>query len=93
MAPVGGPTEPVGRMNMHKFSKAVVGFAAISMVAAPIAASAVTSVGDARATSSVNGANDLGGGSGWIIGLVGLLAGVAAIIIIAKDDDDAPVSP
>lgn len=78
---------------MPKFRKAVIGLAAMSIIASPIAASAATGVGNARATSSVSGANDLGGGSGWIIGLVGLLAGVAAIIIIANDDDDAPVSP
>jgi len=78
---------------MQKFRKAAIGLAAISIIASPIAASAATGLQNARATSNVNGANDLGGGSGWIIGLVGLLAGVAAIIIIANDDDDAPVSP
>lgn len=78
---------------MHKFRNAAIGLAALSTIASPIAASAATGVGDARATSNMAGANDLGGGSSWIIGLVGLLAGVAAIVIIAKDDDDAPVSP
>lgn len=78
---------------MQNFRKAAIGLAAMSIIASPIAASAATGIENARATSNVSGANELGGGSGWIIGLVGLLAGVAAIIIIANDDDDAPVSP
>ncbi len=78
---------------MKKFRNVAIGLAAMSIIASPVAASAATGLQNARATSSVRGANELGGGSGWIIGLVGLLAGVAAIIIIASDDDDAPVSP
>jgi len=91
---VGGSTNiHQGEFNMHMFRKAVIGLAAASMMVAPVAASAANSLEGARASSSVSEANNLGGRSGWIIGLVGLLAGVAAIIIIANDDDDAPVSP
>ncbi len=39
------------------------------------------------------GQSELEGNSSWIIGLVGLLAGIAAIVVIADGDDDAPVSP
>ena len=78
---------------MHIVRKTAIGLATLSIIAAPLTASAATSVTNARATSSVSGANELGGGSGWIIGLVGLLAGVAAAVIITNDDDDAPVSP
>lgn len=75
---------------MSIFKKAAVSFAALSMVAAPVAASAASG---ARATSAIGGQNDLEGNSSWIIGLLGLLAGVGAIILIADKDDDSPVSP
>lgn len=76
---------------MSKLRKIAISFAATSMVMAPVAASAAP--GD-RATSTVNGENEFGGGSSWVIGLIGLLAGVTAAILIADDDkDDAPVSP
>ena len=75
---------------MHIFKKAAISLAAISVVAAPVAASAASGV---RATSTATGASELEGNSSWIIGLIGLLAGVTAIILIADDDDDAPVSP
>ena len=78
---------------MRKFRNMIIGLAAASMIAAPVAASAANSLEGARASSRVSEANNLGGRSGWIVGLVGLLAGVAAIVIIANDDDDAPVSP
>ncbi|WP_374526050.1 hypothetical protein [Sphingopyxis sp.] len=77
---------------MPRFRKAAIALAAMSIGAAPVAASAAD-IGGARATSAMDDANELGGGSGWIIGLIGLLAGVTAAIIIASDDDDAPVSP
>lgn len=77
---------------MHPFRKAAIALAAMSIIAAPVAASAA-GLGGARATSSMDEANGLGGGSSWIIGLIGLLAGVTAAIIITNDDNDAPVSP
>ena len=77
---------------MHPFRKAAIALAALSIVAVPVAASAAD-VGGARATSDVAEASELGSGSGWIIGLIGLLAGVTAAIIITNNDDDAPVSP
>ncbi len=75
---------------MHMAKKLVIALAATSAVLAPVAASAVVG---ARAASSFAGENELEGNSSWIIGLVGLLAGVAAIIVIADDDEDSPVSP
>ncbi len=78
---------------MHMIRKAAIGLAAASMAIVPIAASAAPEMDGARATSAVDDGNELGGNSGWIIGLIGLLAGVAAIIIIDKNDDDAPTSP
>jgi hypothetical protein len=76
--------------DMHMAKKLVIALAATSAVLAPVAASAVVG---ARAASSFAGENELEGNSSWIIGLVGLLAGVAAIIVIADDDEDSPVSP
>jgi len=75
---------------MSMFKKAAISLAALSVIASPVAASAASSV---RAASMASGANELEGNSSWIIGLIGLLAGVAAIIVIADDDEDAPVSP
>ena len=75
---------------MHMAKKLVIALAGASAVLAPAAASAAV---DARAVSSVAGENNLEGNSSWIIGLVGLLAGVAAIVLILDDDEDSPVSP
>lgn len=71
--------------------KTVALFIAVSMAATPIAASAAS--GSARAVSTANDANELEGNSSWLIGLLGLAAGIAAIVIISSNDDDAPVSP
>ncbi len=75
---------------MRILKTAAISFAAISMIAAPVAASAANS---ARAGSVTDGSSELEGNSSWIIGLVGLLAGIGAIILIADKDDDSPVSP
>jgi hypothetical protein len=65
--------------------------ATLSVIAAPVAASAASAA--PRAASVTAGANALEGNSSWIIGLVGLLAGIGAIIIVADKDEDSPVSP
>ncbi|WP_338425245.1 hypothetical protein [Sphingopyxis kveilinensis] len=72
------------------FKKAAISLAALSVIAAPVAASAASGV---RAESATSGASELEGNSSWIIGLLGLLAGITAMVLIADDDDDAPVSP
>ena len=78
---------------MHPISRAAIALTAASIVIAPVAASATPAVDGTRAVSATSGANQLEGNSSWLIGLIGLLAGVAAIIIVASNDDDAPVSP
>ncbi len=75
---------------MHISKKLVIALAATSALVAPVAASAAVG---ARAASSVAGENNLEGNSSWIIGLVGLLAGVTAMVLILDDDEDSPVSP
>lgn len=76
---------------MHLFKKLGISLAAMSVVVAPVAASAA---GTASAVSVSRGQSQLEGNSGWIIGLVGLLAGVTiAILSTDDDDDDSPVSP
>lgn len=75
---------------MSILRKAAISIAALSMIAAPVAASAA---GSARAASVAGGQSDLEGNSSWIIGLVGLLVGIGAIILVADKDDDSPVSP
>lgn len=74
---------------MSKFRKISASLAAIALVTAPVTASAASG---ARATSTTSGANDLGGNASWIIGLIGLIAGVTAALIIDNNDDDEPVS-
>lgn len=75
---------------MHMVKKFVIALAATSAVIAPVAASAASG---ARAASTVDGQSELEGNSGWLIGLVGLLAGVAAIVLVADNDEDSPTSP
>ena len=75
---------------MSMLKKTVISFAALSMVAAPVVASAASG---ARAASVVGGQSELEGNSSWIIGLVGLLVGIGAIILVADKDEDSPVSP
>lgn len=75
---------------MSMLKKTAISLAALSMVAAPVVASAASGP---RAASAVDGQSELEGNSSWIIGLVGLLVGVGAIILVADKDDDSPVSP
>ncbi len=75
---------------MHMVKKLVIALAATSAVVAPVAASAASG---ARAGSMVEGESELEGNSGWLIGLVGLLAGVVAIVLVADNDEDSPTSP
>ena len=67
--------------------------AAAAMLAVPVAASASPVAAAARAGTDIQGKNSLEGDSSWIIGLVGLLAGVTAIILVSDNDKDSPVSP
>lgn len=78
---------------MHISRKLSVVLAAAATIAAPVAASATTGITAARAGSAIQGENGLEGNSSWIIGLVGLLAGIAAIILVSDKDEDSPVSP
>lgn len=75
---------------MTMLKKAAISLAMMSMVAAPVAASAA---GGVRAPSVAEGQSDLEGNSSWIIGLIGLLAGITAIVLVSNDDEDSPVSP
>jgi hypothetical protein len=79
--------------NMRISRKIPVVLAAAATLAAPVAASAAPGVSAARAGSAIQGENGLEGNSSWIIGLVGLLAGITAIILISDNDEDSPVSP
>jgi len=79
--------------KMRMINKFAIALVATSAAVAPIAASAAPVAGSARAGSFAGSENALEGNSSWIIGLVGLLAGITAIVLIADKDDDAPVSP
>lgn len=76
---------------MSIVKRTAIALATLSVIAAPVAASAASAA--PRAASVAAGANALEGNSSWIIGLVGLLAGIGAIIIVADKDEDSPVSP
>jgi len=76
---------------MISLKKAAVSLAAMSIVAAPVAASAAPAMDSARALSVSEGQNELEGGS-WVAILLGL-AIVAGGIWLAIDGDDDPVSP
>lgn len=78
---------------MNILKKVAISLASLSVIAAPVAASAAPALGAARAGSVVEGQSALEGNSSWIIGLIGLLAGITAAVLISNDDDDAPVSP
>jgi hypothetical protein len=76
--------------DMAIFRKIAISLAATSLIVAPVVASAAPA---ARAASAVDGQNQLEGNSSWLIGLLGLLVGIGAIILVADKDDDSPVSP
>jgi len=73
---------------MNLFKKAAVSLAAVSMVAAPVVASAQT-----RATSDVAGESELEGSTSWIIAIVALAAIVGGIILATDNNSDTPTSP
>lgn len=75
---------------MSMVRKAAISLAALSVVAAPVAASAASSV---RAASVASGTSELEGSASWVIGLIGLLAGITAMVLVAENDEDSPVSP
>lgn len=74
---------------MNLFKKAAVCFAATSMIAAPVAASAAPA---ARAASTVTGESELEGSISWII-LALAAIGIAVSIALLTDGDDSPTSP
>lgn len=73
---------------MNLFKKAAVSLAAVSMLAAPVVASAQT-----RATSNVAGENELEGSTSWIIAIVALAAIIGGIVIASDNNSDTPTSP
>lgn len=75
---------------MSMFKKAAVAFAAVSMVAAPVAASAAP-IADLRALSAVEDGNEAQ--VSWVLLLFGLAAAVGGIVAIADGSDNSPTSP
>lgn len=75
---------------MSMVRKTAISLAALSVVAAPVAASAASGV---RAASVASGTSELEGNASWVIGLIGLLAGITAMVLVAENDEDSPVSP
>lgn len=77
---------------MNLIKKVALSFAATSLIAAPVVASAAPAVNGARALAAVDGESELEGSS-WIIAIIALAAIVGGIIIASDNDDDAPTSP
>jgi len=78
---------------MILWKKAAISLAAASMVLSPVAASAASAVGAARATTGTDGQNELEGSS-WLPILLGLAIIAGGIWLVVDDNnDDAPVSP
>jgi len=82
---------------MNFLKKAAISLAATSMIAAPVAASAVPAISsvsfsDVSAVSSVDGQSELEGSS-WIIALLALAAIIGGIVIAAGNNSDTPTSP
>lgn len=75
------------------FGKLAAGIAAVSLIAAPVAAQAVNSVAPAveRVGGTSSSSEKLEGGNGILIAILAAAAVVAGIIIIADDND--PTSP
>ena len=81
---------------MKFLKKATVAFAAMSMVTAPVAASAAAPrFDDLRADSQLE--NEMGqsetGTEAWILLLLAAAAIIAGIVIAADGSDDSPTSP
>ncbi len=74
---------------MNLFKKAAVCFAATSMIAAPVAASAAPA---ARAASTVTDESELEGNTGWIVMALAAI-GIVVSIVLLTDGDDSPTSP
>jgi len=77
---------------MNLLKKAAISLAATSMIAAPVAASAATSLDSARATSALGGESELEGSTSWIIAIVALAAIIGGIIIASDNNSDNPTS-
>jgi hypothetical protein len=78
-------------IKMTIFKKGAVAFAAVSMVAAPVAASAAP-IADLRAVSAAEDANEIEGSS-WIVILFALAAVIGGVIAISDGSSNAPTSP
>lgn len=78
-----------------KFNKLAASVAALSLMTAPAMAQAVQStapVAERIGATADSEAENIGGSSGILIGVLAAAAVIAGIIIIADDDDD-PTSP
>lgn len=71
-----------------KIKSLALGLAAVATLVAPIGVSAVAAQ---RAVAPVEEGNELGG-STLVLALIGAAAAIGAIVAIADDGDDAPVS-
>jgi len=68
--------------------------AAASLVSAPVLAQAVQPVSSvARTSATVEGENNVEGGSGIIIAILAAAAVIGGIIIAADGSEDTPTSP
>lgn len=80
---------------MKFLKKAAVAAAALSMVTAPVAASAAPQFDGVRADTQVNDGLAIGeaGGGSWILAFLAGLAILAGLALAAQGSSNAPTSP
>ena len=78
---------------MNLLKKAAISLAATSMIVAPVAASAATSLDSARAASVLGGESELEGSTSWLLAIAALAAIIGGIILATDNNDDNPTSP
>ncbi len=77
---------------MFSLKKAAVSIAAASMVLSPVAATAAPALDGARAVSTSEGRNQLGGGD-WLPAILALVIIAGGVWLAVDGDNDSPVSP
>jgi|TARA_R110002049_G_scaffold87815_6_gene222341 hypothetical protein len=86
--------ETLKELNMRFGKIGMAAAAAASLVSAPVLAQAAQPVSSlARTSATVEGENNVEGGSGIIIAILAAAAVIGGIVIAADGSEDTPTSP